>query len=137
MSMFRRTVVFLLLLTAPFQAALGATGMLCASGGHHAQDGASALHSHDTAAATPYHHGVEMMSAYHDPAADPGSHESHGTSGKCTTCSEYCSAVAPISASLPTSFPPDTPLRVSSIVEPDIVSRAGDGLFRPPRTTSD
>ena len=136
MTAFRRTVLFLLLLTVPFQAALGATRLLCAAGAHHTQETATAPHGHDAATPGGHHHEADVSDSHDHSMAAPISHESHGASGKCKTCSECCSAVAPISASQPTLFPPDIPLRVSSIFEPDIVSRTGDGLFRPPRTTS-
>jgi hypothetical protein len=134
MAVLRRFVLLLLLLTVPFQAALGATGLLCAAGAHHSEVAASATHNHDRAAAGHAHHGSDASGAHQHAGIDSGAHDSHGASGKCEICSECCSASAAIPAALPTVFPPDTPLRVSSIVEPGRISRTGDGLFRPPRT---
>ena len=131
--MFRRIVVVVLLLTVPFQAALGATGLLCAAGAHHAQHEASAPHSHGPAAVGEHNHESSAAANHHDSVADPGVNDSHDAAGKCKICSECCSTVAPITAAQPNVFPPDAPSRVSSTVEPDIVSHAGDGPFRPPR----
>jgi len=136
MAMFRRVVLVALLFTVPFQAALGATGLLCAAGGHHAQHDASAPHSHGTAAVGEHDHESTASGDQHDSVAQSGAHEPHGAAGKCKICSECCSTTAPITAAQPNVFPPDTPSRVSSIVEPDIASRAGDGPFRPPRITA-
>jgi hypothetical protein len=136
MRMRCRAVLLVLLLTVPFQAALGATGLLCAAGGHHAQQAASARLGDDTVAAGEHHHDhheAGALGAPHDSAAQP---DSHDAAGKCKICTECCSTAAPIPAPPPAVFPPDAPLRVSSIVEPDIVSCAGDGLFRPPRNIS-
>jgi hypothetical protein len=134
--MFRRVVLVVLLLTVPFQAGLGATGLLCAAGAHHAQHEASAPHSHGAAVVSEHDHESIASGDHHDAAAQPGTHESHDAAGKCKICSECCSTAAPITAAQPNVFPPDAPSRVSSIVEPDIVSRAGDGPFRPPRVTA-
>jgi hypothetical protein len=134
MGVLRRVVLLLLLLTVPFQAALGATGLLCATGGHHTQSVAAVPHSHDSAIAGGHHHDEPALDGHHDGAAEPGSHESHGASGKCKVCSECCLSAAAILASPLAISLPDTPLRVSSIVEPHVVTRAGDGLFRPPRS---
>ena len=135
MRVLDRLVLLVLLLTVPFQAALGATGLLCAAGVHHAQNEASAAHSHGAAAMSEHNHESTASGDHHDAAAQPGTHEPHDAAGKCKICSECCSTAAPIMAARPNVFPPDAPSRVSSIVEPDIVSRAGDGPFRPPRIT--
>jgi hypothetical protein len=137
MHLLRRFVLFLLLLTVPFQAALGATGLLCATGAHHPQQVAAAPpHDHDAGMAGEHHHHAGTPGSHDDSVAEPGSHQAHGAADKCKICSECCFTSAAIPASPLAAFPPDTPLRVSSIVDPDIVSRAGDGLFRPPRTTA-
>ena len=133
MRLLRRAVLFLLLLTVPFQAALGTTGFLCATGAHHAA--AAPPHGHGTEMTSEHHHHADASGAHDDAVAEPGSHPALGAD-KCKICSECCFAGAAIPASPLAAFPPDTPLRVSSIVDPDIVSRAGDGLFRPPRTTA-
>ena len=136
MRLCRWVVSLLLLLTVPFQAALGATGFLCATGAHHAQQATASPHSHDTGMAGKHHHHADAAGAHDDATPEPGSQQAHGAADKCKTCSECCFAGAAIPASPLAALPPDTPLRVSSIVDPDIVSRAGDGLFRPPRTTA-
>jgi hypothetical protein len=136
MAVFRRAVLLVLLLTVPFQAALGATGLLCAAGAHHTHDGVSTPHSHDSATVSEHDQESTASSDHHDSAAQPGPHEPHDAAGKCKICNECCSTTAPITAVQQNVFPPDTPSRVSSIVEPDIVSRAGDGPFRPPRVTA-
>jgi len=133
----RRIVLFLLLLTVPFQAALGATGYLCANGAHHAQQGAEAApHGHGAEMASEHHGHGDALAARDDAVAESSSHQAYGAADKCKICSECCFAAAAISAYPFAVFPPDTPLRVSPIVDPDTVSRAGDGLFRPPRTTT-
>jgi hypothetical protein len=131
--------MLVLLLTVPFQAALGGTGLLCADATHHDSSAGAAPHAHDAAPAGDHHHGghghdAPAASADLDAATDSNSHAAHGAAGKCKVCNECCSAAAPILAAMPAVFPPDTPLRVSSAVDPRIVSRAGDGLFRPPRS---
>ena len=131
----RRVVLLVLLMTVPFQAALGATGMLCGPGTHHAQQHAvSTAHAHDIAMGVEHHHGTDAVDAQHDSAAEPGSHDPHRTDVKCKVCGESCCSTVAIPASAPDVFPSDTFFWVSSFVDPDIVSRAGDGLFRPPRT---
>lgn len=136
MPTLRRGVLLLLMLTVPFQAALGATGMLCAPGAHHAQYGASTPHSHDGAPSGEHHHDANAEGAHHDAAAEPSTHNSHGTARKCKVCGESCSSAAAIPASALTVFPSDSPLRVFPTVDPNLVSRSDDGLFRPPRTTA-
>lgn len=134
-------VMLVLLLTVPFQAALGATGMLCANNAHHSMDADGATHAHDAAASSDHHHDAHGHDAPasavgQDSSADPGSHAAQGASGKCKVCNECCSAAAPVPAAMHSALPPDTPLRVSSTVDAGKVSRTVDGLFRPPRTTS-
>ena len=135
MVLLRRTLLLVLLVTAPFQAAFGATGLLCGTQGHHRQQAAAAPHGHDAAMASLHGHGA---GAAEQPASvDMDWPESHDATGKCSICSECCSPAAVIPAVIPSVISPDTALRVSTIVDPGITSHAGDGLFRPPRTTSD
>ena len=54
MMTLRRLVLFLLLLTVPFQAAVGATGYVCGHGSHHA--GASAVASGDNSPTVGHRH---------------------------------------------------------------------------------
>ncbi len=133
--------MLVLLLTVPFQAAWGATGLLCAAASHHESNTAVAPHGHNGAHGGDHHHDAPdheapAASAVPDATAESGSHAAQGAAGKCKTCNECCSAAAPVPATMPSVFPPDTPLRVSSTVDPAVASRAGDGLFRPPRTRS-
>jgi hypothetical protein len=81
------------------------------------------------------HHATGGAEAHHHAAAEPGSHDSHDTAGKCKVCSESCCSAAAIVATQRVAIAPGSPLRVSPTIDPDLVSRSGDGLFRPPRTT--
>lgn len=124
----------LLLLTVPFQAAIGSTGHLCPAG-HHSQGTATSAHSHD-GPATAHEHTAPVSDADHETAAETPSGVSHGTAAKCKICSECCvTAAAILTSDLAVDFP-DTALRVSVAVSQHIDSRAGDGLFRPPRNIS-
>src|SRR4029450_9136247 len=102
MHLLRRFVLFVLLLTVPFQAALGATGLLCAAGAHHAQHEASAPHSHGALAVSEHDHESTMSGDHHDLAAQPGAHEPHDAAGNCKICSECCSTAAQITTARPT-----------------------------------
>lgn len=138
MGMCRRLLVLVLLLTVPFQTALGASGLLCLAGAHHPQAAESVppqslSHRHDIGTPQSHHHDHDGSGAQRDAAIEGVLHASHSAAGKCKTCSECCSTAAAILSSTPRFFLPDTALRVSPIVAPDIVSRAGDDLFRPPR----
>ena len=135
MRLLHRAVLLVLLLTVPFQAALGASGFLCAAGAHHSHDEA-AVHNHGDGAGHGHEHGEGMSSVDPTPVSIADSHDSHGESGKCKICSECCTLAAPVPAAGPSVFPPDAPLRVSSIVGPGMISPTVGGLFRPPRTTS-
>ncbi len=139
----RRLVLLVLLLTVPFQAAWGGTGLLCVSGTHHWQPAVAAPpaatpHQHDAAASHAHHHSTAMVAV-----ADGGDHgvstagadKAPVPSGQCKTCSECCSASAPLPAASFTAMPPPARLLVAATVTPALVARAGDGLFRPPRTT--
>ena len=136
MRRLRRSVLLGLLLTVPFQAALGATGLHCSAAAHHAQEAPSVAHLHDSAMVTEHHHDDGAFGDHDDSVAEPGSSTAHGAAGECKICSECCFTAAAILPSQSASFPPDTHLWVSKIGLPDIVSRPGDGLFRPPRTTA-
>jgi|SRR5882672_4488566 len=133
MRSIRRVVLLVLLLAVPFQAAIGATGALCSPNSHHSHDAVVETHADGSPASGGHHHHSKSAPAHHDAAGEPGS---HGASDKCKICSECCFTAAPVPAAINIAVPPDTLLRVSSIVDQAVVSRAGDGLFRPPRTTS-
>lgn len=133
MNGLRRIVLFVLLLTVPFQAALGATGVICSTSSHHGHDAAVQAHPHASGAIAHHHHDADASNTHHASPAEPGS---HGATDKCKICSECSFTAAPIPASIHIAVPSDTPLRVSSIVDQELVSRSGDGLFRPPRTSA-
>ena len=136
MKLVRRIVLLTLLLTVPFQAALGAGGMLCASMSGNVQVTEAPLHHHD-AVGMNHHHPTPFDGARHHAEPQAEAQDTPDTSGKCKVCSECCSAGAPVPAPVASVFPlPDTPLRVSTAVNANLVSRSGDGLFRPPRTLS-
>jgi hypothetical protein len=136
MSMFRRGVFALLLLTVPFQTALGATGILCAADDLHAWRSASTNHFHDDAEGM-RQHAANAAIAGHDNAMETDSQDHHGAAGKCKVRSASCCGAAALTASPLAVFPPDSPLRVSPTVDRDLVSRSGDDLFRPPRTNAE
>lgn len=133
MQRLRRLVLVLLLLTVPFQAAMGAAGIYCAAVDNHPQPTSAASHDHDMAMSVD-HHGASPAHTRHEAPADQDSQDAHGTADKCKVCSESCCSAAATSTSQLVVFFPDSPLRVSAAVDPDLVSRSGDGLFRPPRT---
>ncbi len=134
MIMVRRLLLLLLLVTVPFQAALGATGWHRLANTHSAQDTWRTHLGHD-AAASGHSHESHIASGEHDSFGDPGSYPSHDAAGKCKLCSECCSSTAAIPAAAHEMMAPsDAPLRVSMFAEPDHDFHAGDELFRPPRT---
>jgi hypothetical protein len=135
MSMFRRGVFALLLLTVPFQTALGAAGILCAAEDLDAWRSAPATHIHD-AAAFMGQHVADATLAGHDTAMEADAHDHHDAAGKCKFRSASCCSAAVLTASPLALLPPDSPLRVSPTVDRDLVSRSGDDHFRPPRATT-
>ena len=132
MNGLRRLILVVLLFTVPFQASVGATGVLCTSHAHHDHGSLAKAHTHDAAGSGIHHHDFAPVAADHESVAEPGA---HGASDKCEICSECCFTAAPVPAALRIAAPPDIPLWVSSIVDQHVASRAGDALFRPPRTT--
>ena len=136
MKSIRRMIVLILLLAVPFQAAMGAGGMLCATMSGHVQLAEAPFHTHD-AEGVNHHHPTPLDSASHHAVPLADAPDTPDSAGKCKVCSECCSAGAIVPATLASVFtPPNTPLRVSTLVDPALVSRSGDGLFRPPRTRS-
>jgi len=103
-----------------------------------AEDAASALLDHvgDATRGHDHVHVSGVAGEDHDATADPGSHQSHGPSGKCKVCGECCFSPAAIPGTPPAVVAPDSPMRVSSFVEPVLDSRPGDGPFCPARATS-
>src|SRR5205823_10690833 len=131
MFLLRRIVVIVLLACVPFQAAVGATGFVCPNGAHHSDSSGAFADDHD-ATALHQHHALDASDAQ-DHAVDDASPGSDGP-GKCSLCSECCFSAAPVPTLLPDVVRPDAALKVSVPVDPAIRSRAGDSLFRPPRT---
>jgi len=134
MVMFRRLVLLLLLLAVPFQVSLGATGLACATVDHHFRQLGTALHGDDIATADGHHGEAVMRIAHRDPIADSNAVEPDDAAGKCELCSECCVSAAALPGSRLTVAFLDPSLPVSSTVDPDVRFRAGDALFRPPRT---
>lgn len=134
--MLHRVILLVLSLAMPFQGAIGATGLLCGPIGHHESNIASAPHVHDAADSDAHPHTTGVLSANEDVAAELSLPDSQDLNGKCKTCSECGSSAAAVTPSKPAVFPSDTPLRVSPVASASVASRGGDGLFRPPRTTS-
>ena len=133
MSMFRRSVFALLVLTVPFQTALGATGILCVIDDLHTSRSASTTHIHDDAEAIGQHDHNPSI-ADHDAGMETDSYDHNGSEGKCKVRSATCCSAAALTTSPLAVFPPDSPLRVSPTIARDLVSRSGDDLFRPPRS---
>ncbi|MDQ6824941.1 MAG: hypothetical protein M3007_05695 [Candidatus Eremiobacteraeota bacterium] len=131
----RRIFLIVLMLAMPFQATVGATGLICAQGAHHSLGADAADDGHDVDAPTHEHHGLDALGTHVSPEHDNTAGSHHGP-GKCNICSECCFSAAAIPASLPDFVRPDATLQVAATVAPALTSRAGDGLFRPPRTTT-
>src|SRR6266536_6578266 len=105
---------------------MGATGLICPNAAHHVRDADSVHHDQDAATAH-QHDGHFGLSAHADAAHDtPGAHDG--------AVSECCFSAYPAPAALPDFASPDVALKVSAVVDSAVMSRAGDGLFRPPRT---
>lgn len=109
--------------------------MLCATHSGHLRIAEASIHSQDAVGMT-HDHRIPLDGASHHAGPQVEKQDAPDTSGKCKVCSECCSAGAPIPFVMSTFPPPDTSLRVSTLVDPNLVSRSGDGLFRPPRTLS-
>ena len=133
MSTLRRLVLFTLLLTLPFQATVGATGLTCATPAPRSHGAELVAPGVDADASVLHRHHPAPHDPGRDAAAEAGSSDPHGGVGKCKTCAECCSTAAPIPAAGPMLPPPATPLRVSALDDPGTSSHTGDGLFRPPR----
>jgi hypothetical protein len=129
----RRVVLILLLLTVPFQAAVAATGLICPNEAHHSQSWDSTHHDHDAAVPAHGHHapGVHGSDSVTGHDTTPGSLDDPG---KCSICSECCFSAAAVPSTVLDFDPPNATFKVSAIVDTAMISRAGDGLFRPPRS---
>jgi hypothetical protein len=157
----RRIVLFLLLLTVPFQAAVGSTGFVC---GHGIADEASdavaasahAVHSLTQAHARTHRHTGLDAGATRGPAAPDGTHshgmhssdadgsvpqiaaadtagDTHNEAGSCSLCSECSFSAAPASEVSRDLGLRASPLRILVYVDPGVRPHVGDDLFRPPR----
>jgi hypothetical protein len=135
MTSLRQIVLILLLLTVPFQAAVGATGIICTNWGHHSQGSVSALDHADAGTPANDHDGLDASGPHGSPASNNAA-GSHDGPGKCSICSTCCPSAATIPDSAPDLVPPDGIIKVSASVDRALLSRAGDSLFRPPRTTT-
>ena len=135
MMSLRQITLILLLLTVPFQAAVGATGVICTNWGHHSQGSVSDLDHADAGMPAHDHDGLDASAPHGSPASDKAA-GSHDGPGKCSICSACCPSSAAIPASAPDVVPPDAALKVSASVDRALLSRAGDSLFRPPRTAT-
>jgi hypothetical protein len=135
MTSLRQVILILLLLTVPFQAAVGATGIICTNWGHHSQGSIAALDHADVGTPAHDHDGVDASGPHGSPASNNAA-GSHDSSGKCSICSTCCPSSAAIPASAPDVVRPDGALKVSASVDQALLSRPGDSLFRPPRTTT-
>ena len=118
------------MLTVPIQAGAGASGLVCAHGAHHSLGPDATNDDHNADTRTHDHHGLETFDTYGGPARDNSVGSHHGP-GECSSFS-----AAAIPAALPDFVRPDATLKVSVTVDPALIARAGDGLFRPPRTTT-
>ena len=135
MTSLRRIAVFLLLLALPFQAAIGATGLLCVNAAHHVYAVGSIATQHDGGAAAVHSHDGVASDIQHDESSDNNPLHLLG-GGPCSACSACCFSAAAIPANPPALVPMDATLKVSVNVDRALMLRAGDDLFRPPRTTT-
>jgi hypothetical protein len=136
-NLLHRIVMLILLLTVPFQAAVGATGWVCANGGH-SPGFAVTDDSHDDSPPTHAHTNLHAQVAHAAGATGDTTNDSPSSSsgaGSCSLCSECSFSAAPVPAPQ-SEVIPGTSSTVSRIVRSAATSRAGDGLFRPPRITS-
>src|SRR5437773_8161357 len=117
----RRIVIVVLLICVPFQAALGATGLICPNGTDHSDS--SIASDHD--ARVPHdHHGFDGSRAHDHTLSDQTT--GNDGPGKCSICSECCFSAAPMPTFLPDFVAPDAALKVSIPVDSAMQSRAGD-----------
>lgn len=133
-----RLILWVLLFAVPMQAAMGATGLLCVKAAHH---GSSVPHhAHAAGAGDQSMHSGALPLHSHDPQAVPETAETEQASlqllgaGKCSACGTCCFSAIAIPPTPSSLFQVDAGLTVSQHVCPAIATRAGDGLFRPPRT---
>lgn len=132
-------MLWVLLFVVPMQAAMGATGLLCVKAAHHGsamqQDPAHAEGAGDHSI-----HGGSLTQHSHDAdAAAPTTADERASLhllgvGKCNACGTCGFSVVALLATPSSLFQVDAGLTVFPHVGPAIVTRAGDGLFRPPRT---
>ena len=155
----RRLLLFLLLLTVPFQAAIGATGFICSHGSSdavtepvlegvhvahvsiqqhtnavtaHSYSGASMGHPQAAGHAHAHHaHPADVAVVEHQAA--PAAADGHNQADGCSLCSECSfSAIAAVELGFSGVLPPP-PLKISAYTDPAVLSHVGDAVFRPPR----
>jgi len=137
-STVRRLILWVLFFAVPMQAAMGATGLLCVKAAHHASS--VQLHAHAEGTGDHSLHSGAFPVHSHDPQPVPDSAETEQASlellgaGKCSACGTCCFSAVAIPPTHSSFFQVDAGLTVSLHVGPAIATRAGDGLFRPPRT---
>lgn len=157
----RRFVLFVLLLTVPLQAAIGATGSICSHGSSDAVPGAAfngvrAAHAsvqRDTDAVTTRSYSGtsagQRRATGHDharhahPAAAAVDEQQLAPAGderneadRCSVCSECnCSAIAAVEPGF-SSVLPAPRLKITAYTDPAVPSHVGDALFRPPRLSA-
>ena len=156
MKALRRFVLFLLLVTVPFQSAIGATGYVCGHGAHHAVQtakaaGAQHLASHHRHASLAQADAGSHSAQHAHPHQDASTSGSPATNavdavlsnlqsgetdaaGSCEFCSECSFSLAPACDRAPSAFRHPPMLQVSFYVDPAVLSPVGDALFRPPRS---
>ena len=154
----RRLVLFVLLLTVPFQAAIGAAGSVCSHGSSDAVtdaafNGARAAQASiqwDTKAVTGRsyagaslahgratghdhaRHAHPAAAAVDEQQSAPAADE-RNQADRCSVCSECsCSAIAAVKPGVSSVFP-TPPLKITAYTDPAVSSHVGDALFRPPR----
>lgn len=153
MKALRRAVLFLLLLTVPFQIAIGATGYVCGHAALHSSGWTvkrgepvatshqhwSNSHAHAASHSIPQvyadtsAYGALGSGAVQAVLTNPQSAD-FNHAGSCEFCGESSFSLAPACESSPNAFRHASPLRVSFYVDPAALPHPGDALFRPPRS---
>jgi len=132
----RRLFLWVLLFVVPTQTAMGATGLLCVKAAHHGSAMQQHLHTGDAGHAT--HGGSLPQHAHEADAASQTTADERASLhllgvGKCNACGTCSFSAVALLATPSSLFQVDAGLTVFPHVDPAIATRAGDGLFRPPR----
>jgi hypothetical protein len=133
--MIRHAAIVVLLVFAPFQAALGAGGLPCAAAGRHAPQAASMPHHHDAAPAGG-HVGDAVLPHDGGGTHDDSAPSADGVADRCDVCSACCLPAVAVTTHPPLHAPRIFGARAAAPTEARIASRPGDGPFRPPRTSA-